>query len=93
MSKNGLDFNINDQTGWNVLIAKGRMASNNEQVSRHGFFANDRRIHQNINFFRSDDATIDDVADSSPDPTATAVITQTTDGKKVIYLTPEWPGS
>ena len=89
MSKNGLDFNINEKTGWNVLIAKGRMASNNEQVSRHGFFANDRRIHQNINFFRSDDATIDNVADSSPDPTATAIITQTTDGKKVINLTPE----
>ena len=93
MSKNGLDFNINEQTGWNVLIAKGRMASNNEQVSRHGFFANDRRIHQNINFFRSDGATIDDVADSSPDPTATAVMTPTTDGKKVIYVSPGWPRS
>ena len=88
MSKNGLEFNINDKTEWNVLIAKGKMASNNDQVARHGFFANDRRIHQNINFFRSDDGAIDDVTDSGPDSIGTAVIPQTTDGKKSYMLRP-----
>ena len=77
--KNGLQFNINDQTEWNVLIAKGRIASNNDQVARHGFFANDRRIHQNVNFFRSPAVTTDSLTDAASD--GTVVTAETTTGK------------
>ena len=72
-------FNINDQTEWNVLIAKGRIASNNDQVARHGFFANDRRIHQNVNFFRSPTVTTDSITDTASD--GTVVTAETTTGK------------
>ena len=79
VSKSGSDFNINDKIEWNLMIAKGRMASNNEQVARHGFFANDRRIHQGVNFFHS---TANSVVDNDPDSEATAVVSTATNGKR-----------
>ena len=78
VSKSGSDFNINDETEWNVMIAKGRMASNNEQVARHGFFSNDRRIHQGINFFQS---TENSIVDNDPDSEATSTASMATNGK------------
>lgn len=78
VSKGSSDFNINDETEWNVMIAKGRMASNNEQVARHGFFSNDRRIHQGINFFQS---TENSIVDNDPDSEATSTASMATNGK------------
>ena len=79
VSKGSSDFNINDETEWNVMIAKGRMASNNEQVARHGFFSNDRRIHQGINFFQS---TENSIVDNDPDSEATSTASMATNGKR-----------
>ena len=79
VSKGSSDFNINDETEWNVMIAKGRMASNNEQVARHGFFSNDRRIHQGINFFQS---AANSIVDNDQDSEATSIASMATNGKR-----------
>ena len=78
LSKGGMQFNINNKNEWNVMIAKGRLASNNEQVARHGFFANDRRIHQGINCFQS---TANVIVENDPNSEATSAVSATTNGK------------
>ena len=78
VSKSGSDFNINDKTEWNIMIAKGRMASNNQEVARHGFFANDRRIHPGVNFFQS---TENSFVDNTQDLEATVAVSVETNGK------------
>ena len=60
------------------MIAKGRMASNNEQVARHGFFSNDRRIHQGINFFQS---TANSIVDNDQDSEETSTASMAINGK------------
>lgn len=79
VSKSGSDFNINDKTEWNVMIAKGRMASNNEQIARHGFFANDRRIHQGVNFFQS---TTNNIVDNDPSSDGSSGVLMATNGER-----------
>ena len=79
VSKGGSDLKINDKTEWNLMIAKGGMASNNEQVARHGFFANDRRIHQDINFFQT---TGNNIVDNDPSSDVSWGVSMATHGKR-----------
>ena len=79
VSKSGSDFNIDDKSDWNLMIAKGRMTSNNQQVARHGFFANDRRIHQGVNFFQS---TTNNIVDNDPSSEGKLTVSMVTNGKR-----------